>query len=516
MKIVHAFALTTFTIFLLSCGSKSKDKPQIKYNSPFLDFSDVKDSPSELTDAVNSVVLVNDASGFFISEDGLLMTNNHVLGESSCPRKGCINRMHINMQRGSSLPYEAKNFFFEPKFVDGILDFAIYQVYELNDKDQKDQKYRPYSFLPLKKPTTKFEGSEIFILGHPALGLKKYSKGKISHLESYVLHMTAYAVGGNSGGPIVNSKGELLGIVHSSLRDTHNLSRRGLQIHSYGSNVERIMKAIGADDSDIRTKMEDEKNLSINILSDLQTKDAEDLIANKHLFYASRTMPEALPGMKTNQSFLDFLIEDCKDSLDMSRDKSISSMVSRISTRCLSIIDWTNCQEDENKDFGVCPDETTKAEIKDLASKASARIYDLNASIQGWKLYKVHYYLETTKTLGDSKGREAVKSYLNSMKLPLTMELAALKIFYDSELLDFTYQGTDLVAYVKNFRETVSSPSYYLWVLEAAQGIYTQDQTQMSGNEFGRIYESLLNDENVSFRDFCEMEKKAYLAGYIH
>ena len=139
-------------------------------------------------------------SGFFINEDGLLMTNYHVIHGATIFKVWTYDRVYH---------YTA-----EVVAVDPIADLALLQVImpeHLNDL--------PFHYLTID-PTPMQVGEEVIAIGHPH-GLDfSVSKGMVSHTDrrsritSYVrsIQSTAAINKGNSGGPLINMEGNVVGV----------------------------------------------------------------------------------------------------------------------------------------------------------------------------------------------------------------------------------------------------------------------------------------------------------------
>ena len=139
-------------------------------------------------------------SGFFINEDGLLMTNYHVIHGATIFKIWTYDRVYH---------YTA-----EVVAVDPIADLALLQVImpeHLNDL--------PFHYLTID-PTPMQVGEEVIAIGHPH-GLDfSVSKGIVSHTDrrsritSYVrsIQSTAAINKGNSGGPLINMEGNVVGV----------------------------------------------------------------------------------------------------------------------------------------------------------------------------------------------------------------------------------------------------------------------------------------------------------------
>lgn len=84
--------LASLLLTSYSCGSlnKKSTKTKTRYKIAGMEsMRHVETAPSVIKKAGEAVVRINaNGTGFFITENGLLMTNNHVLGVDNCPKKG--------------------------------------------------------------------------------------------------------------------------------------------------------------------------------------------------------------------------------------------------------------------------------------------------------------------------------------------------------------------------------------------------------------------------------------------
>jgi S1-C subfamily serine protease len=73
---------------------------------------------------------------------------------------------------------------------------------------------------PVTKATSPSEGENVFVIGHPE-GLRfTLSTGIVSRLNGSIIQMSAPVSPGNSGGPVFDDRGNLVGIV-TSMIDKH-------------------------------------------------------------------------------------------------------------------------------------------------------------------------------------------------------------------------------------------------------------------------------------------------------
>lgn len=134
-------------------------------------------------------------AGILWSREGLVLTNNHVLG-----------RVAPRLTLADDRQYNARIVAADPE-----VDLALLQI------DETD--------LPAAKPGDSTEsrvGDLVFAIGHPWGRRNTVTAGIISHLTSAetrpsgrivpLIRTDARLAPGNSGGPLVNSAGEVIGI----------------------------------------------------------------------------------------------------------------------------------------------------------------------------------------------------------------------------------------------------------------------------------------------------------------
>lgn len=146
-------------------------------------------------------------SGFFLTENGLLATNYHVV-------EG-MGDIEVTFDRnGEKESYPAAVVLSDKKN-----DISILRI---ESKDFVSMPEIPYNFTTQIKDT----GSEVFTLGFPISDVLsqevKYTDGKISAKSGIQNDPTVYQISvpiqhGNSGGPLFDSDGNLVGITSSGL-----------------------------------------------------------------------------------------------------------------------------------------------------------------------------------------------------------------------------------------------------------------------------------------------------------
>jgi S1-C subfamily serine protease/antitoxin component YwqK of YwqJK toxin-antitoxin module len=150
---------------------------------------------------------LGNGSGFFINEKGYIATNYHVVKEASAIQVEYF-------QKGVKKIFAAKII-----VTDKQNDLAIIQI---NDPKFKSLPSIPYVF----STTIKDVGTDVFALGYPmedVMGSEiKFTDGKISSKTGWKGDITVYQISvpiqhGNSGGPLFDNRGNLVGITSSGI-----------------------------------------------------------------------------------------------------------------------------------------------------------------------------------------------------------------------------------------------------------------------------------------------------------
>ena len=160
-------------------------------------------------------------TGFLIDNKGLLLTNRHVVGRFP----------EVDVRFNDSKSVRARVI---GKTAD--LDIALLQIQDLSTKIS-------YPALPLCIRNTATVGEDIIVIGNP-LGLQATTtRGIISGVRnedgSTMLQIDAPVNPGNSGGPIVNYNGEVLGIV------TAKMVALGVEGIGFGISLPSALESLG-------------------------------------------------------------------------------------------------------------------------------------------------------------------------------------------------------------------------------------------------------------------------------
>tara|TARA_B100001059_G_C17828173_1_gene582850 strand:- start:3041 stop:3820 length:780 start_codon:yes stop_codon:yes gene_type:complete len=161
------------------------------------------------TNRVKTGEWAGNGSGIIISKSGYIITNHHVIEDAD------------DIEVEFILNDEIQKFNAEIVQVDKTNDLAIIKIFDMNFDGVANP---PYNF----KTRSSDVGTKIYAYGYPmALSIMgkeiKVTDGIISSKSGFDGNITTYQItapiqGGNSGGPLFDDKGNLIGINSSGIR----------------------------------------------------------------------------------------------------------------------------------------------------------------------------------------------------------------------------------------------------------------------------------------------------------
>jgi S1-C subfamily serine protease len=148
-------------------------------------------------------------SGFFVSQDGLFMTSCHVVADAGTVRV---------------------------RYGDKVLASEVVRLDRTNDVALLKVKGSGFKYLPLAGESNAKLGDSVFTIGYPnptMQGLEaKYSEGIVNGLDGLRDDPREYQVSvavqpGNSGGPLCNVRGEVVGMIRAELNARYAMAHSG-------------------------------------------------------------------------------------------------------------------------------------------------------------------------------------------------------------------------------------------------------------------------------------------------
>ncbi len=245
------------TTAVISTYNNKVGNPEI--NQLIGEFKDYKDRVNELEDTILAHKKQYPkpdfrATGFLIDGKGFIVTNAHV-----------VNRMKtIYVQNNKGEYFTAQTI-----YADKNTDLAILKI---NDTAFKTVYNLPYSINRINSNL----GEQIFTMGYPRNEIV-YGEGYVSAKSGDKGDSTAYQVSvsvnpGNSGGPVLNKRGEIIGIITSK-----NSTADGVVFAAKSKNIYKLLESLKDKGDTVTIKLPTNTGLK-GLDREQQVKKMEDFV----------------------------------------------------------------------------------------------------------------------------------------------------------------------------------------------------------------------------------------------
>jgi V8-like Glu-specific endopeptidase len=453
-------------------------------------FHDVQDGSAIVRTAAEAVVLIatsgQSGTGVFISGDGTLLTNNHVLGAPVCPEEGCYVNLSFDYQRGAT-PAPSKLVFVVPFAVDLGLDIAA--VHVLTGRDGVP--FVPPSFLTLVSRSSRtLLGTHLTLIGHPEAGLKKWTDGVVVDATEEWIRTSAFGLPGDSGSPLIDDQGNMVAINHRGPNSQDLISQSGVNVFSIGSASAPVVQALAY------------PTLPPGMISLLADTTAESVVADNLVYRNAHVLTASIAGSQTD--VLSLLGSACDAALARTDFTSIDDLDFALSP-CFDASAWIECRVDQVATGGECPTDTNAWSARYDALNVLER--DIGGGLELYYASRAHAPLASSKADGIAAAQTALQRALSQTPPPLDFYLA----YYLGSVGIQSYQGVDLPSYTSAYAQV---PGYNLQASYIAflatwlngNGWWTVDETLS-------VVRALYADPSVSIGAKLSIEQILYSWG---
>ena len=500
-------------LFLAAAGmtagcSKSDSDSEPGDIPQFSAFKDLTEAPAPIQAAAQAVVRIQTgdsyATGSFIAADGLLLTNNHVLGVDVCPKEGCyakITRMHQRYQPAQ----DPEVIFVEPQQIDVGLDMAILQAYAVDSSGKKTtQRLDTPQYLKITpRDSASLLGTHVNVVGHPEGKLKKWTSGDVSNASGTWFECTAFILPGNSGSPLLDDNGDIVGLLHRAPTTQDLVTRTGINIYSIGTASAAIQAARNAP-------------LPPATLSLTTAYKADDVVEhqivylNAHVSTAALIQePPANPAAPAEHDLLSLLGTACDKGLART-DYDSPEDLSAATEPCYDALNWIECSTDAPADgYHTCP----SGDAKSAWAARFQSTFDHFRALNGQLALDILTYgpaaLETSTAAGQTAAHDKLQQALSAANPPLDFTLSAYLAIYGID----NYGGTSLVDFVRNY----SNVAHYELAIGdiALTAVWLNRGGLLNSNDTKALLARLESDDKADLGEKLYIEEIRYNSGIL-
>jgi hypothetical protein len=453
-------------------------------------FHDISSASAAIRTAARAVVRIETAgqvaTASFISSSGLLLTNSHALGATVCAVEGCYVEISFMHQFGEP-PQKTKILFAVPVAIDIGLDMATVQLYG----EPNGVKFDSPDFLSFDSQLpASLLGTHVTVVGHPEGQLKKWTDGVVFDVSGDWVMSTAYILPGESGSPMLDDAGNVVGLVHSGPTAQDLFTSDGVNEYSVATASAPIMDAM--------TAPLPSSSISVNTVTT-----QESVVANNRVYLNAHA---ATAVVETGSvSVLSLLAQACDSALarqDFQSDEQLADALSP----CDDAITWIDCRFDASPVpyKVVCPAGEDSSAWQSRFQAMNQRRREMNGDLD---LYPISFgiaNLASSKSEGTYAGGQSLQQAISDaqpvLDFSLALYLAAFNMGY--------YGNINIVDYVKAYKTVLHYEFQALYIAAAAGWLYSFQA--LTKTEMLSIWSQLHHDPNVSIGDKLYIEDLQY------
>lgn len=424
-------------------GSASYKSLPAAVNPHYLALSNVWHAPSAIKEASRAVVrlaTVNSrGTAFFISREGVLLTNEHVLGAKRCAQSGCFIRLDFQLEAGKKS--ENRKVFAKPVAISPQLDVAAYQIYQVNKGVVGDKLHVEHALELLDVDPSQLMGKFIYTVGHPSAALKKWSKGSVFAINGHLISTNGFILPGSSGSPVLNDKGQVVGIFHSS--QAAEVLLKGMRVDTFATASSYLLKWL--------RDSEQHPQQMAKLLHNIHAPVPAEKFHKKHWVYLqSKTsvveiqMGDGKLELMHPAAVLAKRIDLALDNI--TRRSDASKLMELISASML----WLSCHKESHKKYKMCPSDAEKEHWQERVKKFSNETKHFFGASAYPMLAKLAFLFAENAKQGKKLAREVILQQVDGgFNLDLVVSLTP----YFSPDFTMKLKGQNIREFVLGFRK---------------------------------------------------------------
>ena len=483
------------SLLFLACGGPEIDLPH---------FNDMESAPVPIQNAAKAVVRIRTAfasgTGAFISANGLLLTNNHVLGVPVCPVEGCYLQIARDYQKG--IDYRSPiTVFARPVAVDVGLDMAIVQLYTSAPLFAGGETVSSPDFLLFHpQDAASLIGTHVTIVGHPKGHLKKWTDGVVVGADGSWFTSTVFILPGDSGSPVLDDGGQIVGLIHRSPEGQDLITSRDVNVSSIGTASAPIVDKMQAP-------------LPASMIS-LTAPTTPERVVENNAVYLNAHARTVNVGMSSDPlaptvAILTLLEQACDVGLTR-MDFASPGDLSLALSPCYSAMTWIDCRPSQSAApsyFPVCPDQNAAAAWSTRFREINQRWLAMNGTLDLTAISFAQAQLQLTQIDGVAVGASVLTQELASTHALLDFRLANYLVAFNV----LTYANADVASYVQSYRSALHYELQAQYIANAVAWMFSNQA--LSKDKALAIWAQLHADPNVDIGAKLQIEEYEYWRG---
>jgi V8-like Glu-specific endopeptidase len=496
MNILRFSLLLFITLQLLTLTGCSENSTTTVNNADLPGFNDITTAPAAIQSAAKAVVRIHtarsNASGFFISSTGKMLTNDHVLGDTVCPLEGCYIEI-TRMRQNGSTRLEPVTVFAVPIAVNVGLDMAVVQLYDSKGGD----KLTTPDFLTFNsRSSASLIGTHVTIVGHPEGYLKKWSDGVVGNASGKWFQATAFALPGNSGSPVLDDEGRVVGLIHRGPASLDLFTSNSANVFSICTASEPIMAALNAP-----------LPLPVSMVSTTAAVTAQKFLADDLLYLNAHVTEVTADGVASAP--LDLLATACDAALAR-QDFTSPDDLSEALTPCYHAQTWIECRSEYmgTDPYGtVCPGGSDKTSWTNRFKAVSQLWVDMTGEPEYNSVSFAVARLQPGISSGIQVGAQELQQAVNAASPVLDHSLA----YYLAAFRISSYQGINIRDYIVNYQNAFHYELNDSLIAYGASWLYYSNL--LNKDDLMSLLSRLHDDPNVSLGARLSIEDLKYQYG---